>query len=132
MAGTSDSEAHEFAAAFRSFLEWVHSPAAMSERNEVAALVGDYLGEGASEHSIVSRTLPVFEHVNLQTALNAWSRETGREVAVHGFSLPPHFGPITLQQLLAGEHMPPLHASAPALADLPNGPGSTPSSGPTV
>jgi hypothetical protein len=81
MTGASDAEAREFAAAFRSFLEWVHSGhAGARERNEVAALVSDFLGEGASGLSVVTRSLPVFEQVNLQTALDAWSQEPGREV----------------------------------------------------
>jgi ATPase family associated with various cellular activities (AAA) len=126
MTGASDTEAREFAAAFRSFLEWVHSDqAGTRERNEVAALVGDFLGEGASRRSVVTRSLPVFEHVNLQTAVDAWSQEPGREVAVHGISIPPHHGTVNLQQLVTGEAMPPLRLSAPALVDLPNGPGST-------
>jgi hypothetical protein len=126
MMGASDSEARTFAAAFRSFLEWVHSDQAGARgRNEVAGLVGDFLGEGASERSVVTRSLPVFEHVNLQTALDAWSQEPGREVAVHGISIPPHHGSVTLQQLLTGESLPPLRLTAPALVDLPNGPGST-------
>ncbi len=124
MAGASDSEAREFAAAFLSFLEWVYSER-RQERNEVVTLLGDHLGEGAAEQSVVTRSLPPFDHVNLQSALDAWSREQGREVAVHGFSIPPHHPPVTLQQLLTGEHMPPLRLSAPALMDLPNGPGST-------
>jgi ATPase family associated with various cellular activities (AAA) len=123
MTHASDPEAREFAEAFRSFLEWIYS--APGERNEVVALVGDYLGEDAAGLSVVTRSLPVFEHVNLQTALDAWSGEPGRKVAVHGFSIPPHHPPVTLQQLLAGEHLPPLRLSAPGLADLPNGPGST-------
>lgn len=126
MAGASESEAREFAAAFRSFFEWVHSEDAGAwERNEVVTLVGDYLGEEARGQSVVTRSLPTFEHVNLQAALDAWSHEPGREVAVHGFSIPPHHPPITLQQLLTGEGMPRLRLSAPALTDLPNGPGST-------
>jgi hypothetical protein len=126
MMGASDSEARMFAAAFRSFLEWLHSDAAGArERNEVARLVGDFLGEGASERSVVTRSLPVFEHVNLQTALDAWSQEPGRDVAVHGISIPPHHRTVTLQQLLTGESLPPLRLTAPALVDLPNGPGST-------
>ncbi len=121
----SDSEAREFAAAFRSFLEWVHSDAAGSrDRNEVAALVGDFLGEAALERSVVTRSLAMFEQVNLQTALDAWSGESGRTVDVHGISIPPHFGSISLQQLLTGDGMPPLRLSAPPLVDLPNGPGS--------
>jgi hypothetical protein len=124
MAGASDSEARQFASSFRSFLEWVHSEPVW-ERNEVVALVGEFLGDEASARSVVTRSLPVFEHVNLQTALEAWSREAGREVAVHGISIPPHHGTVTLQQLVTGEGMPWLRLSAPALVDLPNGPGST-------
>ena len=44
---------------------------------------------------------------------------------MHGITLPPHYEPITLQQLVTGEGIPPLRLSAPSLADLPNGPGST-------
>jgi hypothetical protein len=124
MAGGSDSEAREFAVAFRSFLQWVHSEQD-GERNEVAALVGDFLGETGSQCSVVTRSLPAFEHVNLQTALDTWSREPGRDVAVHGISIPPHHMTVTLQQLVAGDGMPPLRLSAPPLVDLPNGPGST-------
>jgi ATPase family associated with various cellular activities (AAA) len=123
--GASDFEAREFAASFRSFLEWVHSEAAGRERNEVAGLVADYLGDAARERSVVTRSLPVFEHVNLQTALDAWSREEGRTVDLRGIAIPPHHGSISLQQLVAGEGMPPLRLSAPPLVDLPNGPGST-------
>jgi ATPase family associated with various cellular activities (AAA) len=126
-AGAADqSESREFAAAFRSFLEWVHSDdAGARERNEVVALVADYLGEEALARSVLTRALPPFEQVNLQTALDAWSREPGRQVVVHGFSIPPHHPPVTLQQLFTGEGLPWLRLSAPALADLPNGPGST-------
>jgi len=126
MTGASEWPAREFADAFRSFLEWVHSDQAGAwRRNEVSALVGDFLGERASERSVLTRSLPVFEHVNLQTALDAWSHEPGREVVVQGISIPPHHGKVTLQQLVTGEAMPPLRLSAPSLIDLPNGPGST-------
>ena len=127
MAGQApDNEAREFAAAFRGFLDWVHSPAAGArDRNEVSTLVGDYLGAEGSQHSVVSRDLPRFEHVNLQTALNAWSGQAGRVVEVRGVALPPHYGGLSLQQLVAGEGMPPLRLTAPALVDLPSGPETT-------
>jgi hypothetical protein len=121
--GASDAEAREFASAYRSFLDWVHSE--QTDRNEVVALVTEYLGEGAADLSVVSRSLPVFEHVNLQTALDAWSREPGRTVEVQGFVIPPHHGSVTLQQIISGEGIPPLRLTAPPLIDLPNGPGST-------
>lgn len=125
MAGPSESEARDFARAFRSFLEWVHSQEiATQDRNEVVALVADHLGPEGSQRSVVARVLPAFEHVNLQTALDAWTTQPGRSVALHGITLPPHYGPVTLQQILTGEGIPPLRLSAPPLVDLPNGPGS--------
>jgi len=126
MPGFSEEEAREFAASYRSFLEWVHAEFNQQrERNEVVALVQDFLGSQRLAHSVVSRNLAPFEHVNLQTALDAWSQEPDRSVALHGISIPPHHGTVSLQQLVAGEGMPPLGLSAPSLIDLPNGPGST-------
>ena len=119
-----EDQARDFAAAFRGFLDWVHS-AAGREVNEVSALVRDFLGSGGGHHSVVTRELPPFEHVNLQTAVDAWSARAGRTVEVRGIAMPPHYGGLSLQQLVAGEALPPLRLTAPALADLPNGPGST-------
>src|SRR5215475_1669196 len=118
-----DNQAREFAAAFRSFLDWVHSAA--GQDNEVSALVRDFLGPDGLHHSVVTRELLPFEHVNLQTAVDAWSAGAGRAVEVRGIALPPHYGGLSLQQLVAGEALPPLRLTAPALVDLPNGPGST-------
>ncbi len=116
-------EAREFAAAFRDFMDWVNATVPR-ERNEVSALVREFLGTERVRHSVVSRDLPPFEHVNLQTAVDAWSAQPGRTVDVRGIAMPPHFT-IELQQLVVGEHTPPLQLTAPGLADLPNGPGST-------
>jgi hypothetical protein len=121
--GATDAEARDFAAAFRRLLEWVHSGA--GDRNEVAGLVQDALGPDGVAQSVVARVLPAFEHVNLQTALDAWGAAPGRRVEVHGVVLPPHYGGIDLQQLITGEGLPPVRLSAPAVVDLPNGPGST-------
>jgi hypothetical protein len=117
-------QAREFAAAFRGFLDWVHSTAAR-EDNEVSVLARDWLGAEGRHQSVVARDLPPFEHVNLQTAVDAWSARTGRTVEVRGIAMPPNYGGLSLQQLVAGEGMPPLRLTAPALADLPNGPGTT-------
>lgn len=121
--GASESEAREFAVAFRAFLEWVHGSAA-AERDEVVDLIQGFLGLEGSEHSVVTRSMPVFEHVNLQTALDAWSTEPGREVAVHGLMLAPHHGGVTLQQLVSGGAHHGLRLSPPPLVDLANGPDS--------
>ena len=91
----------------------------------MSALVRDFLGPDGAHHSVVTRELPPFEHVNLQTAIDAWSARAGRTVEVRGIALPPHYGGLSLQQLVAGEALPPLRLTAPALADLPNGPSST-------
>ena len=82
-------QAREFAAAFREFLEWIHSPAAgAGDGNEVSALVRDFLGPDGAHHSVVTRELPRFEHVNLQTAINTWSARAGRTVEVRGIAMP--------------------------------------------
>jgi hypothetical protein len=122
----SGEQARDFAASFRGFLEWIHSPAAgAGDGNEVSRLVREFLGHEGTEQSVVTRELPRFEHVNLQTAVDAWSGQAERTVDVRGIALPPHYGSVTLQQLAAGEALPPLRLTAPGLADLPNGPGST-------
>jgi ATPase family associated with various cellular activities (AAA) len=120
----TDDQAREFAAAFRALLEWVHSSAGR-EGNEVSELVRQFLEPEGARHSVVTRELPAFEHVNLQTAVDAWSTRTGRAVEIRGIAVPPHWGGLSLQQLVAGEALPPLRLTAPALADLPNGPGTT-------
>jgi hypothetical protein len=74
-----EEAAGEFAAAFRRFLDWIHSSDG-AERNEVSVLVRDYLGTEGAQHSVVTRELAPFEHVNLQTALDAWSVRAGRTV----------------------------------------------------
>jgi hypothetical protein len=121
-----EAAAREFATAFRSFLEWVHDEGRGGrDRQVVPDLVADFLGPERVAHSVVTRDLPPFEHVNLQTALDAWSARPGRRCQVHGISVPPHHSPPELQQLIAGEALPVLRLTAPALSDLPNGPGST-------
>ena len=123
--GAPDSEAREFAKAFLSFMRWVHSDAAEDGGNQVVKLVADFLSEEAREHSVVTRSLPIFEHVNLQTALDAWCAEPGREVELHGISIPPHHGGMNLQQIVTGNGAQPLRLSPPPLVALANGPGST-------
>lgn len=123
-AGASDAEAREFAAAFRGFLEWLPAGADRM-RNEVSTLVADFLGVEGAARSVVARGLPPFEHVNLQAALDEWTAQPGRDVTVQGVSVPPHYGDVSLQQLVTGESLPPLRLCAPSLVDLPNGPGST-------
>jgi len=119
-----EAQAQEFAKAYRHFLDWIHSAAEVGSHNEVAALVGGFLGPEGAAHSVVSRDLPVFEQVNLQTAIDAWSDRPGRTVDVRGIALPPHHG-IELQQIVSSELPSRVRLSAPALTDLPNGPAST-------
>ena len=119
-------EALAFAASFRRFLDWVHSSAAGADHgNEVSELVRGYLGAAGAQHSVVTRDMPAFEHVNLQTAISAWLARPGRTAEIRGIAVPPHYGGLTLQQLVGGDGLPPVRLTAPALADLPNGPGST-------
>ena len=122
----SDDAVQDFARTFRDLLEWVHGQQdGRSGSNEVVALVRGHLDEAALQRSVVSRQWPPFEHVNLQVAFDAWCREPGRTVAVHGLALPQHYGPVGLQAVLHGDGLPPLRLSAPDLVDLPSGPDST-------
>jgi len=125
-ASATPDEAREFAMAFRAFLEWVHGTGgAGSDADEVVGLLRGHMGAAGVARSVVERELPPYEHVNLQTALDAWSVEPGRTVLVHGVTGPPHWSGITLQSLLGGHGLPPLRLSAPQLTDVPNGPGSS-------
>src|SRR5258708_3023183 len=122
----ADQGAREFAASFSKLLDWVHATVhAGEDRNPVAALVGDHLGSQGGEHSVVTRDLPPFEHVNLQAAIDAWSAQPGRTVEVRGMSLPQHYGGLTLQNLVAEDGLPPVRLAAPALIELAGGPGTT-------
>lgn len=126
MTGPGNDEPREFMRAYQQFMTWVHAQWSHDqEPNPVVTLVHDFLGAEGLRHSVVSRQLPVFEHVNLQTALDEWTTASGRDVSVHGIAMPPHHGPISLQQLVSSQGLPPLELSAPPLVDLPNGPGST-------
>jgi len=118
-----EADARQFAAQFSSFLDWIHSTN-REERSEVSALVGGFLGPDGAAQSVVTRELAPFEHVNLQTALDAWSARPGRAVEVRGLTLPPHHSVPTLQQLVAGDDNG-MQLTPPALNDLPNGPDST-------
>jgi len=101
-----DRQAREFAAAFREFLDWIHSPAAgAGSDNEVSALVRDFLGPDGTHHSVVTRDLPRFGHVNLQTAIDTWCARAGRVVEVRGIAMPPHYGGLSLQQLVRGRRI---------------------------
>jgi cell division protease FtsH len=123
-AHAGEDEAREFARAYRSFLTWVHNEDVDGSRNPVVTLLRDHLGDGV-DRSVVGNELPVFEHVNLQVALDEWSTAAGRTVAVHGLGLPPHYEQPMLQQLLQGDALGPVRLSAPELVDLPSGPDRT-------
>ena len=122
----SDDEGRRIASALLGFLEWVHrtGPGA-SGAMEVVDLVRAHVGPDRARRSVVTRNVPVLDHVNLQMALDAWTAEAGREVVVHGIGVPPNYGSFTLQQLLGGEGLPPMRLGAPDLVDLPSGPGRT-------
>jgi ATPase family associated with various cellular activities (AAA) len=123
-AGATEDQGRELAEAVLALVGWAHATAGQ-QPNEVAALVQEVLGDPGAAHSVVTRQLPPFEHVNLQVALDAWSTAGDRSVEVRGVAVPPHHGGVTLQQLVSGEALPPLRLSAPGVVDLPDGPGST-------
>jgi cell division protease FtsH len=118
-------EAREFAKAYREFLSWVHAEENQGAASQVVSLVRDHLPSEALTLPVVTRDLATFEQVNLQVAIDAWMVEDERSVEVHGLTVPPHYGPVGLQQLIHGDALPPVWLSAPDLVDLPSGPGRT-------
>jgi hypothetical protein len=117
----SPEQAAEFARAFLGFLRWAHTHADEDRSNPVVAAVREHLGDGVS-HSVLTNELPLFEHVNVQTALDHWGASDGRTVTVHGVSVPPHYQAPWLQHLVHGEVAGPVRLAAPDLVDLPSGP----------
>ncbi|MDQ6937061.1 MAG: hypothetical protein M3140_05025 [Actinomycetota bacterium] len=89
-------EAQEFAAAFRGFLDWFHLNAGSGAGNEAVELTRTFLGQVGAARSVVKREFAAFEHINVQTALNAWLAQAGREGEIHGVTLPPHYGSVSL------------------------------------
>jgi hypothetical protein len=118
-------ESRRIAKAFLDFLAWVHDAGGDGARNPAVRLVQDHLGATGKAQPVVGNELPVFEQVNLQVALDSWSAEPGRQVTVHGITLPPHYESPSLQQLVHGDGLGPVRSSAPDLVDLPSGPGRT-------
>ncbi len=112
-----DDQAREFAAAFLDFLNWVYSAAGGGRGNEVSALVREFLGPDGAHHSVVTRELPRFEHVNLQTAVDAWSARAGRTSEVRGIALPPHYGGLSYVVMIQApsEHQPGLQIEVAGL-----------------
>lgn len=120
----SPDDRTDFARAFTGLLEWAQNTAA--ERvPPVVGVLREHLGEASADTAVVTRELPVFERVNLQLALEAWTAEPGRSVEVVGYTIPPHFGTVDVVQMLHGTHLPPLRITAPPVDDLPSGPSST-------
>ncbi len=66
------------------------------------SLLGHHLGPGAARLGVVEDTWPLYEHVNVQTALDVWLAEPGREHELVGVSGFQHreFG---LAELLTGD-----------------------------
>ncbi len=119
----SEQESRRLADAIAGLVEWANAGRQSPGTDQLVTLLREHVGGDWAEVLVVARELPPFEHVNLQVALTAWMAEPGRTVQVHGFSMPPHYVAPTLQQLLAGEGLPPTRPSAPDLVDLPSGPG---------
>ena len=106
------------------FMRWAsHHGSGADSRTEIQELLKERLGDGAAQ-SVVSRELPLVEHVNLQVALDRWASEPGRTIDVRGIFVPRHHGQADLTGLITGTGAP-AQLTAPAMTDLPDGPSST-------
>ncbi len=122
---TRDDEVRDLARAVTALARWAGAEAASADPNEVVVLLREHLGDRGRSSSAVTGTVEALEQVNLQVALDAWSQQDGRTVALHGIAVPRHYGSFGIQQLLQGEGLPPMALAAPDLVDLPAGPDRT-------
>jgi hypothetical protein len=90
------------------------------------ALLTGHLGAGAANMPVVTGSWPLYEHVNLQIAVDAWLAGPGRSHELTGIAGPFRQLQFGLADLLQGGRsrgMPPAGAGGVRTAALPAGPG---------
>lgn len=76
----------DLARAIQRLVEWAEEHAPRQE-SPVAARVREHLGADPGDMPIVSEAISPFDRVNLQLALDAWTRQPGRQTEVIGLSV---------------------------------------------
>lgn len=77
--------AEELAVALRDLMDWARTNAPAEESPLRRRIVG-HLGQDPAELPVLSRSIPTWERVNLQVALDAYLAESGREHEYVGMS----------------------------------------------
>ena len=101
------------------------SQARESERQRFDRLIPEHLGTAADRLPVTEEHWPGYEHVNVQSALDAWLAEPGRTHRVVGIIGYRHRGPFGISDLLAAGEMESMHGPRPgnvSRVSLPIGP----------
>jgi len=86
MAGDQPFDRDEFATAFSSFIETMNA-SALPRPSAIRELVTAHLGVAPDSLPVVAEELAVYEHANLQLALDAWAAGDGRSITATGISV---------------------------------------------
>ncbi|WP_156390962.1 MULTISPECIES: AAA family ATPase [unclassified Nocardioides] len=101
------------------------SQARASEQPSFRSIIGDHLGIDPDDLPVVEERWPAYEHVNVQSALDAWLGEAGREHRMIGLADYRHRGSFGLADLLGQSAMERMHGPRPgnvSRTSLPSGP----------
>ena len=93
------SDISGFAADFQSFLQAMNEQAPPVD-GSLRVRIRDHLGVDPSSLPVVGEEVAVYNRVNLQLALDAWARGTGRSIEPIGFGVPNRWMGVELGDLL--------------------------------
>src|SRR5215212_6878599 len=72
------------------------------DRPRLSRILAEHLGPGVGELDVVEEAWPAYDHVNVQTGLDAWLAASGRTSELVGV-VSQHGQPVDLAQLLTQE-----------------------------
>ena len=101
------------------------SQARAAEQPSFRSIIGEHLGIDPDDLPVVEEHWPAYEHVNVQSALDAWLAEAGREHRIIGLADYRHRGSFGLADLLGQSAVERMHGPRPgnvSRSSLPSGP----------
>jgi len=113
-----------FAQTFQKFMESMSSAAARAAGSPVRALLDEHLGDDASALPVVAESYPVYDHVNVQVALDAYLAAEGRTHKLIGLAGQQRRW-MSLADLVASAHQAGVGIGSVDFTNLPIGPDET-------
>lgn len=113
-----------FAQTFQKFMESMNSAAAQATESPVRKLLDEHLGDDASALPVVAEAYAVYDHVNLQVALDAYLAAEGRTHELIGLAGQQRRW-MSLADLVASAHQSGVGIGSVDYTNLPIGPDET-------